>query len=206
MSKTKPRREPPATAMPARGAAVSAEAALSFLKDTKGAVTWTASELAAALRIQRPDAGRALAFLQAQGYVQPQSGGRQWMTTPAGEAVSGAKTPRFSRESVEEALAVLKERIRQNNRDAQAPYRVAQAVAFGDFLLEQRARVQTADVGVGLVRRERPAAKEGKSEVRSATEARAERAFLRQLRSRSALLNLRPYAAWMSQRTHRDLL
>src|SRR6267143_4140270 len=103
--------------------AIPAEAALSFLKDTKGALSWTARDLANALKINRREAEQALAFLQAQGYVQParQKGSAhsagQWITTPAGETVSGAKPPRFTRASVDQALAALKNRIKQSNKD-----------------------------------------------------------------------------------------
>jgi predicted ArsR family transcriptional regulator len=51
--------------------AIPAEAALSFLKDTKGALSWTARDLANTLKINRREAEQSLAFLQAQGYVQP---------------------------------------------------------------------------------------------------------------------------------------
>src|SRR6266478_976051 len=106
-----------------------AEAALSFLKDTKGTLTWSARDLADTLKINRREAQQALAFLQAQGYVQPARRGEpahqkgsarsadQWITTPAGETVSGAKPPRFTRESVEQALVALKNRIKQSNKD-----------------------------------------------------------------------------------------
>src|SRR5438270_7031549 len=96
--------------------AISADAALSFLKDTKGALSWTARDLANTLKISHTEAEQALALLEAQGYVQPVRGvgpvrskgparnraGRkgaaahgeqQWVTTPAGETVSGAKSP-----------------------------------------------------------------------------------------------------------------
>jgi hypothetical protein len=196
-----------------------AEAALSFLKDTKGTLTWTARDLADTLKIDRPEAERILAFLQAQGYVQParyveQADKRdsarsadQWITTPAGETVSGAKPPRFARESVEQALTALKDRIKQSNKDPQAPFRITDAIAFGDFLLPDRARTQSAEVGIRLKRpgdlRRRDASA---TEPRSASDAQAERKFLRDLRARSALLNPRPYADWMRHRTHRDLL
>jgi hypothetical protein len=49
-----------------------------------------------------------MALLAAQGYVQRASGTDEWMTTPAGESVSGAKPPRFTRESVEQAVESLK--------------------------------------------------------------------------------------------------
>jgi hypothetical protein len=184
-----------------------AEAALSFLKDTKGTLTWSARDLSESLKINRREAQQALLFLQAQGYVQPAHqkgsarGADQWLTTLAGETVSGAKPPRFSRESVEQALAALKNRIKQTNKETQAPFRITDAVAFGDFLLPERARVQSADVGIRLVRRGA-----SPSELRSASDAQAERKFLRELRAKSALLALRPYADWMRHRSHRDLL
>jgi hypothetical protein len=198
---------------------VPAEAALSFLKDTKGALTWSARDLADTLKINRPEAEQILAFLQAQGYVQPARRAEparrresarsadQWITTPAGETVSGAKPPRFTRESVEQALSALKDRIKRSNKDPQAPYHITDAVAFGDFLLPDRARVQSAEVGI-RVKRPDDLRRRGDSpaEPRSASDAQAERKFLRDLRAKSALLNLRPYADWMRHRTHRDLL
>jgi len=187
---------------------IPAEAALSFLKDTKGALTWTARDLADALKITRREAEQALALLQAQGYVQLARGGKgEWITTPAGESVAGAKTPRFSRESVEQSLAELRSRVQQNNKNRQAPFRITDAVAFGDFLLPDRARVQSADVGIGLVRRQdSPRRDDSSNATHSASEAQAERKFLRELRAKSAHLNLRPYAGWMRSRSHRDLL
>jgi len=208
------RREPPArlSALPS----LPAEAALSFLKNTKGALTWSTRDLAASLSINAREAQQVLALLQAQGYVQTASkkgnsrNSDQWLTTTAGETVSGAKPPRFTRESVEQALAALKERIQQTNKDRQSPYRVAEAVAFGDFLLRDRARVQSADVGIRLTRREdaprrNSSATTAPAEPRSATDAQAERNFLRQLRAKSAHLNLRPYASWMRHRIHLQL-
>jgi hypothetical protein len=192
---------------------LSAEAALGFLKDTKGTMTWSTRDLADTLKIDRREAQHALAFLQAQGYVQPARHGEpahqkgsaravdQWITTPAGETVSGAKSPRFTHERVEEALAALEDRIKQSNKNPQAPFRITDAVAFGDFLLPNRARVQSADVGIRLARRGAPS-----NEPRSASGAQAERKFFRDLRAKSALLTLRPYADWMRHRSHRDLL
>ena len=179
---------------------LSAESALSFLKDTKGTLTWSTRDLAETLKTNRREAQQALALLQAQGYAQPARGTDQWITTPAGEIVSGAKPPRFTRESVEQALVALKDRIKQSNRNPQAPFRITDAVAFGDFLLPGRARVQSADVGIRLVRRGA-----SPSEPRSASDAQAERKFLRDLRAKSALLTIRPYADWMRRRSHRDL-
>ena len=186
---------------------IPAEAALSFLKDTKGALSWTVRDLANTLKIDRREAERALAFLQAQGYVQPQGTKGQWITTPAGETVSGAKPPRFTPESVQQALTALKDRIRDNNKNRQAPFRITDAVAFGDFLLPDRARVQSADVGIRLSRREDSVRKNISTvEPRSASDAKAERNFLRELRAKSTHVTLRPYADWMRQRTHHDLL
>ena len=188
--------------------AIAAEAALSFLKDTKGALTWNARDVAGTLKIDRREAEQALALLQAQGYIQPARGGKgEWITTPAGDSVSGAKTPRFSRESIEQSLAELRSRIQQNNKNRQAPFRITHALAFGDFLLRDRARVQSADVGVSVVRRQdSPRRDDSTNATHSASEAQAERKFLRELRAKSAHLNLRPYADWMRSRTHRDLL
>ncbi len=188
--------------------AIPAEAALSFLKDTKGALTWTARDVAGTLKIDRREAEQALALLQAQGYIQPARGGKgEWITTPAGESLAGAKTPRFSRESIEQSLAELKSRVQQNNKNRQAPFRITDAVAFGDFLLPDRARVQSADAGIGLVRRQdSPRRDDSSNATHSASEAQAERKFLRELRAKSAHLNLRPYAGWMRSRSHRDLL
>jgi hypothetical protein len=186
---------------------ISADAALSFLKDTKGALTWTARDLADTLKIDRREAEQALAFLQAQGYVQRQGTKGQWITTPAGETVSGAKPPRFTPESVQEALTALKDRIRDNNKNRQAPFRITDAVAFGDFLLPDRARVQSADVGVRLALREDSQRRNPSApEPRSASDARAERNSLRELRAKSTHITLRPYADWMRERTHIELL
>jgi hypothetical protein len=201
--KTRPNALPP----------ISAEAALSFLKDTKGTLAWTPRDLADTLKTNRREAEQALAFLQSQGYVQPaRQGGPshsapEWMTTPAGETVSAAKAPRFTRDSVEQALTALKDRIQANNKNRQAPFRITDALAFGDFLLPDRARVQSADVGIRLARRENMKQKNPPvAEPRSASEAKAERSFLRDLRARSTHLTLRLYADWMRRRTHRDLL
>jgi hypothetical protein len=178
-----------------------AEAALSFLKDTKGAVTWTVLELAHTLKITRTDADQVVALLQAQGYVQSAQANGEWMTTPSGEAVSGAKLPRFDRDSVQSALAALQERIRQVNKDSKAVFKITAAVAFGDFMMKDRARVQAADVGVQLTR---PGERSG--DLPSASQAREERAFLRQLRGKTALLALRPLADWMKNRSSLNLL
>lgn len=180
---------------------IPAQAALSFLRDTKGTLTWSAPDLAHTLNINRRDAEQVIALLAAQGYAQRASGTDEWMTTPAGESVSGAKLPRFTRESVEQAVESLKERIKQVNEDAQAAFRVTDAVAFGDFLLSDRTRVQAASVGIALAPLGE-AAREG----RSASAARLERQILRQIRGKAAFLHTRPYAEWMSKRSHLNLM
>jgi DNA-binding transcriptional regulator YhcF (GntR family) len=180
---------------------IPAEAALSFLKDTKGAVTWSVRDLADSLKTNLRGAEQVVELLAAQGYVQRETGTNDWMTTLAGESVSGAKTPRFARESVEKAVDALKERINQINKDSKTAFRITDAVAFGDFLLKDRARVQPADVGIGLVQRGAAA-----GEGRSVFSAKAERQFLRHLRGKTALFHCRPYADWMRQRSSLDLL
>src|SRR5579863_2212144 len=132
-------------------ASVSAAAAFSFLKETKGLLTWTPSDLAKSLKISLAQAKQVLAALQMQGYIKPHATG-EWLTTLAGETVSGAKTPRFTPEGIEEALANLRSRIKLVNQDSKSPYKITDAAAFGDFLSGQ-ARAQAADVGIQLVRR-----------------------------------------------------
>ena len=178
---------------------VPAQAALSFLKDTKGVVSWTPGEMAAVLKIPRKEADQVLAFLQAQGYIAPE-GKNEWMTTAAGESVSGAKMPRFSRESVNKALKSLADRITDANKDKNSAYKIAEAVAFGDFLFEDRTNVQAADVGVRLVHHGEI------SDTRSASDAKTEAGFLKQLRGKMQMLNLRPYADWMSKRSRKKLI
>jgi hypothetical protein len=179
---------------------VASAAVMSFLKDTRGLVTWTARDLAETLNIASAEATKVLTILAMQGYVKETENGREWLTTSAGEAVSGSKLPHFSPERVEKALNQLKERIVAVRKDFKAPFKITKAVAFGDFLSGQ-ARVQAADVGIELERR-----KSEHQENMSATEARARNAFLKQLRVRNAALNVQPYQEWMSARTHRKLI
>lgn len=210
MVKAEPRMKieatPRAASKAGAGPAIGAAEALSFLKETKGEVNWTAKKMAASLRISSKEAVQALALLQIQGYVKA-AGANEWLTTPEGEAVSGAKPPRFARESLEQALAALTERITEFNRDGGQEFKVTEAVAFGDFLSE-RAQVQAADVGVQLSRRkgQRRTEDADVSAPESAVEQAGRNTALRKLRGRTALLHLRPYEAWMSHRTHRKLL
>lgn len=193
--------EPKNKSRPGDKASIPAEAALSFLKDTRGALTWSTDDLADSLDISRREAQQIIPFLEAQGYAQRTKRKDGWITTPAGESVSGAKALRFTRESVQQAVAALKERTNRLNEDRRSPFKITQVVAFGDFLLKNRPRVQAADVGVGLVKRGEPIA-----ELHSAADAKAERAFLRELRGRTALLSVKPYQEWMRKRSHLDLL
>ena len=189
-----------------RSATIPAEAALSFLRDTKGLLSWSLRDLSQTLDISREEAERVVALLQIQGYVQPRShkaGG--WITTSSGETVAGAKLPRFDRETVEAALTSLKKRIADTNGDRAATFQITRAVAFGDFLAMDRTRVQAAEVGIELARRNPDRRSDEIVIPHSAVEAREELGFLRQLRGRSALINLVNYSEWMGRRTHRKL-
>jgi hypothetical protein len=170
-------------------------AVFSFLKDTRGALTWTAHDLAEALKLSEQDANKILTLLQLQGYVQQKSDSQQWLTTASGEIVSCSTLPRLSRESVEQALARLADRIAALNRDPRAEFQITKAVAFGDFSSD-RPKVQAADVGVEL-RRCNPS---------SAYAQAGESAFLKQLSGKSRFLHVRPYEKWMTEKLHRNLL
>jgi hypothetical protein len=201
---------PPKSSLPARSPAVRlnlpAEAALSFLRDTKGSLSWSVRDLSHTLNISREEAERVVTLLQLQGYVQAESHRtREWLTTPSGETVSGAKTPRFERETVEAALTSLEQRIQDTNQDRAAKFQITRAVAFGDFLAKDRTRVQTAEVGIELARKDKKRNSEEIAAPHSAAEAREEQFFLRQLRGRSALITLKPYSEWMGTRTHQKL-
>jgi hypothetical protein len=180
--------------------AVPAAEALSFLKEIKGAATWTDRDLAKSLNISMADVKQVLAVMELQGYVEPAGTSKKWRTTEQGDLVSGAKTPRFTREAVEQGLSALRDRIQGINQDTNAPYRVTEAVAFGDFLSD-RARLQAADVGIRLAPR-----KSGKNETETAREHAAEEAFLKELRGKTASLHIQRYEEWMSARSHRKLL
>jgi len=123
---------------------VPAAAVMSFLKDTRGLVSWTSRDLAETLGVAAAVAAKVITIMEIQGYVKPAQGGREWFTTGEGQTVSGSKLPHFTIERVEKALAALKERIAAVRKDFKAPFRISKAVAFGDFLSE-RARVQAAD-------------------------------------------------------------
>ena len=194
--------------------AIPAAQALSFLKETRGLLTWTLGDLARALNISKSAAERVIAILQIQGYVVPQRNvatkDSEWLTTAQGEAVSGSKAPRFTRDSVERAVAALSERIKAINAagkadskadkksDRKVPYQIDRAVAFGDFLRKDASRVQAADVGISL--------KPRSDNSHSAEKSPSRQAFLRQLRDHSPALNLMLYEEWMSARSHQQLI
>jgi hypothetical protein len=181
--------------------AIPAETALSFLKDTKGMLTWSLRDLTDTLKINRRDAEEVIAFLAAQGYVKSTNERDEWMTTSAGESVSRAKPPRLTREIVEQAVESLKGRIKEVNTESKGVFTITEAVAFGDFLLSGRPRVQPADVGIGLARRGVAA-----GEFQTASDAQTEGLFLRQLRGKTTLLSIRRYEEWMSNRSHLNLM
>jgi hypothetical protein len=150
-----------------------------------------------ALKISRRDTDQVIAILRLQGYVKPALESQGRLTTLDGEAVSGSKPPRFTPEKISETLSALQKRIETVNQDRKSEFQVSDAVGFGDFLIG-RSRVQTADVGVRLVGR--------KGQAADRNSAREEMAFLKQLRAKSALLQLHRYETWMSHRSHRRLM
>ena len=178
---------------------VSAAELLSFLKQTRGVQTWTEKDLATALKIGSSEAQQAIGALELQGYIQPAGQTGKWRITEEGDLVSGAKAPRFTRQSFEDALDDLRDRIKAVNADANADYEITDAVAFGDFLGDS-ARVQPAEVGIRL----KP--KKTEESAASAKQHRAELTFLKQLRGKSVLLHVIPYEEWMSARSHLRLL
>lgn len=172
---------------------------LSFLKEARGVQTWTDKQLANTLRVGLRQAKEAITVLQLQGYIQPAGNTGKWRVTEQGEIVSGAKPPRFTRQSVEDALADLRDRIKAANKNPNAGYRITEAVAFGDFLRDA-VRVQAADVGIRLV------PKSDSGAIASAQEYAAELNFLKEVRGKTALLHVIPYDDWMSSRSHQRLL
>jgi hypothetical protein len=179
---------------------VPAAAVMSFLKDTRGLLTWTTRDLVDTLRITPKDAMNVIPIMEMQGYVKAAHGKPEWLTTPAGETVSGSKLPHFTRERIKSALAGLKQRIAAARKDPKAPFQISKAVAFGDFLTDQ-SRLQAPDVGIELLRR-----KSQSAATVSGAENKERLAFLRQLRGKNAPLNLQPYQEWMTQRSHEKLL
>jgi hypothetical protein len=186
-----PLHETASTASPASAALpqVPLAAVFSFLKDTRAIVNWTEQDLIRTLHVTRQDAAKILPLLQMQGYVTQTERGK-WLTTAAGESVSESSAPRFKVEQVDAALSALAERIAIVNKDKSAEFRVAQAVAFGDFL-STPPKCQAADVGVELA----PRKQSGNPQK-----------FLKALNQKSPPIKLKLFETWMSQRTHRRLL
>lgn len=178
---------------------IPAAEAFSFLRETRGLSTWAPRDVSKSLNISAADARQVIAVLELQGYVKS-AGPDQWMTTIAGEEVSGSKTPRFTRERIQKALADLRRQIGEVNASRKASYTIVQAVAFGDFLRDG-ARVQPADVGVELKRKG-----SGTADFASAMDHKAQSTFLKQLRGTGGAVTVKPYEKWMSERTHKDLL
>lgn len=177
---------------------LAAAAALNFLKQTKGALTWTTQDFARGVGINAGVAGAALAVLQMQGYIKQGEHPDEWMTTVDGDAVSGGTSPRFSATAVNQALDDLRARIKAVNKDTKAEFKIASAVAFGDFL-DDEPRVQAADVGIELISRDPSKARKAKPKAR-------ERAFLKALRSGKQLVRLLRFEPWMKERAHLRLI
>jgi hypothetical protein len=179
---------------------VPAAAVMSFLKDTRGLLSWTAKDLSKTLGIAAAEASRVLAIMEMQGYIKAAPAAAAWFTTPDGQAVSGSKLPHYTRERVDKALQGLKDRLIAARKDFQSPFKITAAVAFGDFLADS-ARVQAPDVGIHLERR-----KSDSADSASATEHQARRDFLKHLRGKNTPLNLQPYSDWMTKRSHQKLV
>jgi hypothetical protein len=126
---------------------------LSFLRQTHGA--WTERDLSKALNISSTEAKQAVAAMQLQGYAEPIGRTKKWRTTEEGVTVSGAKTARFTREAVEQALSALHDRIQAINSDPNAEYAVSEAVAFGRLFSVR------SSTGPGCGRRDRAYAAQG---------------------------------------------
>lgn len=155
--------------------------------------------MAASLRISLADAKQVISILELQGYVKP-AGSGEWMTTLAGESVSGSREPRFTPERVLQALDELRRRIAEMSRNSRAPYKITKAVAFGDFM-NDRARVQAADVGIQLRRKGRSTL-----DAVSQEESKQRAKVLKQLQGKGGTLLVRPFEEWMDERAHQDLL
>jgi hypothetical protein len=89
----------------------SRAAVFSFLKDSRGVLTWNRRDLEDCLKVGASEANQVLMILRMQGYVQEKADSDQWMTTTAGETVSGSKAPHFKRETVEKGLSTLRDRL-----------------------------------------------------------------------------------------------
>jgi hypothetical protein len=177
--------------------AIAPAAVWSFLKETRGDLSWTTERMIRTLKISAVEAANALAVLNLQGFIQPGGEEAEWITTPAGEEISGSKMARYTREKVDRALAEFAVRLKEANKDSKSAYKVKQVVAFGDFLSKQ-VRVQAPDVGVEVAER--------KQQNNHADIPNSElEVFLKILKGKSSVLNVRRYESWMSERVHRKL-
>jgi hypothetical protein len=134
-----------------------------------------------------------LAILKLQGYAG-ETGDNEWLTTAAGEIVSGSKQPRFHRESVYGALSTLFDRIAAINKDCKAGFKITQAVAFGDFLTGRATVKLLMSESSWHGRRWTCAGDRGPGD------------FLKQLSGKGLFLHVQPYEPWTSKRMHRRLL
>src|SRR6202051_5402489 len=114
---------------------VPAAAVMSFLKDTRGLLTWTTRDLAETLGTPASEAAKVITIMEMQGYVKAAEGAREWFTTPAGQTVSGSKLPHYTPERVAAALAALKERIAAAPKDFKSTFRISSAAAVWAFLM-----------------------------------------------------------------------
>jgi hypothetical protein len=172
-----------------------APAVISFLKEFSAAPPWAAKDMAWALNIPEAEAKAAIPILQAAGYIEPAPSGGWWVATEQANAVSGAKQPRFVRTAVEKAIAGMLDRVREWNAADRSGTKVARVVVFGDYLSD-RERLQAAEIGVEFA--------DGGEE--GAAEKDAERQAIKELKARSAMLNLHVLEPWMVARSHRVLL
>ncbi len=171
----------------------SAPAVTSFLKEFSAAPPWTVKDMARTVNFPEAEAKSAVAMLQAAGYINAASGGR-WVTTEQADVVSGAKPPRFTRSSVEKAISALLDRVRAWNAAHRSGINVARVIVFGDYLSD-RDRLQAAEIGVEFAHGGEPGAEEHETEQQA----------IKELKARSAMLNLRVLEAWMLGRVHRVL-
>jgi hypothetical protein len=179
---------------------VPAGAVFSFLKQVSGE-PWTKIRLMQVLMIKADAASKVTPLLEMMGYAEPIPGKKNvWRNTQSGNTVAGAKPPRFNYDSVVEALAEMRGRVAQMNADRSSPFQVAELIAFGDFL-DQRPKVQAADVGVALLPK-----KQDQAAAPSVMERQRQERVLADLRAKSSILHLHLIEDWMRKCSHRDLL
>src|SRR5216684_2346902 len=109
--------------------AIPLAAVLSYLKDTRRFLTWSTQDMVDSLKIDQWEAKQIIDILRLQGYVKPALDNHGWLTTTAGEDVSGSKMPRYKLSSVDEALKILEKTIKSINQDRDATFQVSDAVA-----------------------------------------------------------------------------